>query len=81
MSESERRGWNQEPVSGWMYRTSLAIIRTCFPQGQETTGKLEDKNYVSVIELIIHVIGGRNWFLSPSIRLGGELSVVNCTSV
>lgn len=65
-------------MAGWQDVTGRQKF-FCFPQRQEATGKLEDKNYPSVMELIVHVILGRDWYLSLSIRLGAELSVANCS--
>lgn len=66
-----------EQVNGWIAQDFIVHHKDFyFTLRQEPPGKLEGKNDVTIIEMIIHVILGRDWFLSPGLRLRGRTKFI-----
>lgn len=63
-------GGVMQQVNGWIVQYFISHHKDFyFIPRQKTPGKLEEKNDVTIIEMIMHVILGRDLFLSPGIRL------------
>lgn len=66
-----------QQVNGWVVQDFITHHKDFyFTPRQETPGKLKEKNDVTIIEMIMHVILGRYWFFSAGIRLRGRTELI-----